>query len=699
MNIILKKSLSSALVLTLLSTAAIDTAYADNTGNVSAGAANTVDLKSEDISFEYVSTAYNGQALKPAVTVTSNGVMLTENTDFTVSYPADCVNAGVKTISIIGIGGYSGSFSATYEIKPLDVSTNSVDFSAAASSCRYNGFEQIPEFTLKANGITIPKDSYTTVFSNNINASDKASGEFTFSGNFTGKRTAEFTISKAERDDIDIELNVHPGERVNYDLSFLLPDGASFGTPRYFSLDFPDGGRPIIAFNELRFICGALESDTSISVPVIGANNFVDFYVNVYLTIYEKTVPKLVINPIVREYNGDDISSDELPTSGCYAEVNGTKIEGEWTFWKDVSGEPHTALPFVFTFEPSDDRYDSVDGIVFITVNKIAAKDFSVRLNVSQIAVGKNPILTVSGVPEDRVDELQITCGNANGDFSFSEYHSPYRDDLDLRYKLSFPYNDGIYTVTASLPEDEYHAAASSSCTVTVGDYVPPEEQLPDKITTDKELSDMIAAAPMNGFVSAIGMRSIPKELVKAAAAKRLTLEVKLNDTYTWVFKMEKLSSALDLNLSSAVIPPVLTKRIGGTVACSFTVSEKNLGADTELRVTLKNSNDRFANLFYYNTNGDLEFVTCARIEADRTAELKLEKSGKYVVITDNETKLLGDINNDRVFNLSDIVEFLNMYANQAVPSGNIAKYDINRDSTVNLNDIITLLNIYVNRG
>lgn len=694
MNTILKKSLSSILAFTLLSTTAIYTSYANT---LTVFAAEPTALKSENISFEYITTVYNGQARKPKITVTSNGAALTENVDFTVSYPNDCINAGVKTVSISGKGNYAGSFSATYKIEPLDVSKSSVEFSATAEPCYYNGFGQVPDFTVKANGITIPNDSYTTAFSNNINASKNAACEFTFGGNFTGKRTAEFTISKTERDNIDVEIYAKPGERITYDLTSLLPEGASFGTPKYFYLDFPDDGRPVIAFNELSFTCGKLDSDTSISVPVTGAKNFGDFYVNVYLTKSDKIIPKLVIKPIVREYNGKEVDPGELPAAGCYAEVNGTKIEGKWTFWRPVSGEPHTAVPCVFLFEPSDERYVSVDGIVFVTTNKLTAKDFSAQLNNNQVALGKMPILTVSGVPEERKDRLRIEC-SAPEDFSYTEYHSPYlQEETELRYRLSFPYISGVYTVTALLPEDSFHAAAKASCTITVGDYVPPEEQIPDKVTTAEELSAMISAAPTNGFITAEGMRSISKELITAAAAKRLTLEVKLNDTYTWVFKTEKLNSSLNLNLGSAAIPSVLTEKIGGTTACAFTVNEKNLGSDAELRVTLKNTSDRYASLFYYNTNGTLDFVSCARIEADKTVDLPLQNSGKYIVITDNETKLPGDSDNNNVLTLSDIGDFLRMYINSKF-SDLEWKFDINHDGFIRIDDISALLNQYINK-
>lgn len=698
MNIFFKKALSYVLTISMFSAAlgAVKTAYAEET-DTSVSRAQTTELKSENISYEYVSAVYNGQAQKPKVTVRSNGAALTEGTDYTVSYPEDCTNAGVKTVSISGIGNYSGNFSATYLITSLDVSGEDVEFSAAAQPCVYSGLEIIPDFTVKANGITIPSDCYTVKCSNNIKASAGAVCEFTFKGNFAGKRQTAFTISKAARDDIDIEIPARPGERITYDLSALLPDGARFDTPRYFSLSFPDGGKPTIAFNELRLTCGDLTSSSTVSIPVIGADNFTEFYVNFYFEKNEKIVPTLVMKPIIREYNGKEITADDIISAGCYAEVNGVKIDGEWTVWRSTSVEPHTALPCSVTFDPSDERYASVEGVAFITIDKVHAKNFSVVVNRDRVELGKNPILTVTGYPEERKDELCIECDKPDG-FSFTEYHSPYQNESELRFKLDFPYNDGIYTVTASLPEDKYNSAVSGSCTITVGDYVPPEEQIPDKVTTDSELSEMISAAPMNGFITAEGMRSVSKANIAAAAAKRITLEVRLNDTYTWVLKTEKLNTALDLKLGSAAIPVVLTEKIGGVSACSFTISEKNLSADTELRVTLNNSQKNgFANLFYYNSNGELDFVSCARVEADNTAELTLAGSGKYVVITDTETKMFGDIDNNRVFNLQDITTLLNAYVNNRYSPGKLYKYDINRDGEFRLNDITALLSYYVN--
>lgn len=668
-----------------------------------ANTAEKTELKSENIKFEYLSSSYNGKPQKPKITVISGGKTLTEGTDFAVNYPADCINVGLKTVSVSGLGAYSGSFSATYRIEPLDVSKSDVKFTAEADPCTYNSFAQTPDFRVTANGIEIPDSDYTKRYSNNVNATNSAVCDLTFTGNFTGKRRCTFAISKAEHHDLDIEIPVNMAKangsyEFTYDLSGLLPNGAYFGAPNYSIWDFPKD-KPTVAFNELHCtVCEGVDSAV-VGVPVLGADNYSGFSINFYFKESEKIFPELVIKPIIREYDGKSVTEDELAKAGCYAHVNGKIIEGRWIFWQSLSAEPHAAMPVVCTFQPDDPAYESVDGIAYVTVNKIAAPEISVRLSSSQVDYDDEPILTVIGVPEDWIDLLSIECSPSSDGFSYEEYPSK----SGLKFTLTPPYERGIYTVTASLPEDEHHFSASASAEINVGNYVPPEQQIPDKITTEDELAKLIAAAPSNGFAAAQGMRSLSSANLKAAAQKRLTLEVKLNDTYTWVLQTSKLPenpTPLDLELGTAVIPSVLTEKLGGTAANSFTVTEKNFGNAAELRVTLKDpKKDKYANLFYYNSAGELEFSSCARIEADNTVKLPVTRSGKYIIITDNETMLFGDINNDGKFSLDDLREFLYIYANGLSTPDKLGKHDINGDGKLSLNDLIELLNIYVNRS
>ncbi len=61
------------------------------------------------------SQAYTGSAITPTVTVTYDGATLTEGTDYTVAY-SNNVSPGTATVTITGIGGYTGSTSVTFTI-------------------------------------------------------------------------------------------------------------------------------------------------------------------------------------------------------------------------------------------------------------------------------------------------------------------------------------------------------------------------------------------------------------------------------------------------------------------------------------------------------------------------------------------------------------------------------------------------------
>ena len=65
---------------------------------------------------------YNGEKHenKPTVTDTNTKATLEENKDYTLSYSDDVVNVGTVTVTIKGIGNYTGEFTKTYEITPRE---------------------------------------------------------------------------------------------------------------------------------------------------------------------------------------------------------------------------------------------------------------------------------------------------------------------------------------------------------------------------------------------------------------------------------------------------------------------------------------------------------------------------------------------------------------------------------------------------
>ena len=72
---------------------------------------------------------YNGQPQIPSsnqIIVSVNGRQLTEGTDYTYSFLGDTTNAGTVTVVVTGKGKYTGSATATYEIKPKEINLTTV---------------------------------------------------------------------------------------------------------------------------------------------------------------------------------------------------------------------------------------------------------------------------------------------------------------------------------------------------------------------------------------------------------------------------------------------------------------------------------------------------------------------------------------------------------------------------------------------
>lgn len=641
------------------------------------------ELKSENISFEYLTTSYNGQEQRPEITVTSGGKTLTPNIDFTVSYPEDCKSVGKKTVTINGIGGFSGSFSATYIITPLDLSSENIEVSITAEPCYYNGYPQTPRLTVKAAGLTLTENDYTALFSDNTNPSDKAVCELFFKGNFTGKRAANFTVSKGKIGELVISIPVHQNDTVTYDLTPILPEGATLGKPIYYSWNFTDEGEPRVLFNELKFNCDRISDSTGISVPVVNSKYYEDFTVVFYANVTNNIIPKLTVKDISRAYNDEPVTPDELTAAGCYAEVGGKRLDGTWSFWTEPSGEICSSIPYTVSFTPSDPRYERVEQFCLVTISKNKPAPIAMSADKSATESGGTIQVTVSNIPEKLADNVLLSADFIEGDY-FTVTDVPSFSDTKRIFEITCPYRSGLYTITAEIPETATSVAVRSSIKIAVGDVTPPNQT---HITTETELSELIEKAAVSGTVNATGIQSISAPLVKAAAAKNLTLEVSVSDSCVWLIDMKNRASALDLSLKNALIPPVLVEKIGGVQEHAFTVLDKTLSG-SKLRVSV--SDGKFANLFYYNTDGTLSFVSCAAVGKDKTAVLEIGDAGKYVVITDDETKLFGDINNDCNVNSLDILMLVNAVLEGIEPPS----YDLSGDGHVNALDILRLVNL-----
>ena len=138
---------------------------------------------------------YTGSKLKQSgLAVKLNGVLLENGTDYTAVYTNN-INKGTATVTVRGIGKYTGSISKKFTIKARAV-TPTVTLSKTAYT--YTGTAKKPQVTVTAGKKQLTE---TTDYTVTWPAGRKAAGTYTvkvtLKGNYSGSNTADFKIKKA----------------------------------------------------------------------------------------------------------------------------------------------------------------------------------------------------------------------------------------------------------------------------------------------------------------------------------------------------------------------------------------------------------------------------------------------------------------------------------------------------------------------
>ena len=122
------------------------------------------------VALSSTSFTYTGSEQKPAVTVTDTdtNTPLTLNTDYQVIYPTDAISQGTKTITVKGIGNYTGEVAKTYSIGLLSLNDASVTLNEL-SSYVYDGLEKKPTVREVTVGtMVVPTTGYTVSYPDDL---------------------------------------------------------------------------------------------------------------------------------------------------------------------------------------------------------------------------------------------------------------------------------------------------------------------------------------------------------------------------------------------------------------------------------------------------------------------------------------------------------------------------------------------------
>ena len=182
-----------------------------------------VNMISDDTASWYLPSSYfvfDGTEHKPSVHLKVNNKLLTEGTDYEITYDGDLINAGTVKLTVTGIGVYTGSVETTYNIQKLSMSNAS--FSVAPAY--YTGSEVTPEVTVTHSGKTLVKDrDFIVTYHNNIEPSSYYNSPWVVIdgiGNYQEYVTKSFTINRADISSCTVTLS---DESLTYTGSSLRP--------------------------------------------------------------------------------------------------------------------------------------------------------------------------------------------------------------------------------------------------------------------------------------------------------------------------------------------------------------------------------------------------------------------------------------------------------------------------------------------
>lgn len=196
----MKKSLSviSSLLFAVLCLGFAFNAYAQDV--TALNDANTV------ISISEQNYVYDGTPKTPAVSVYYNGILLSENVDYSLTY-SDFVIAGTAKVTVTGINSYTGSVTKEYTIKPITLNSKNLSVTFDKTSLVYNGSAVHPVMYVSFNGQPLIQDvDYKVSYSKN-DAPGRATVKITGIGNFAGSVSKTFIILPQKVNSVSIAKN------------------------------------------------------------------------------------------------------------------------------------------------------------------------------------------------------------------------------------------------------------------------------------------------------------------------------------------------------------------------------------------------------------------------------------------------------------------------------------------------------------
>lgn len=249
------------------------------------------------------SFTYNGNAIMPDVTVSLEGFDLIENTDYTVAY-SDNTDAGEATATVTGMGNYSGEVGKSFTINPAPLTIADATVSSKTYDGKTDGTAESVSFDGVPGGqsLALNTDYTATVEYDDPNAGTGRTATVTvtlINPNYSFGDDETVAIYRLENQTIEkaaYEGNKKAAGNIMANSSLYsvqlppIPDGASYGTPKYTGDN--DTVTDLRIENGILYYTGGsnIRKDLAyfVAVPVTNAVNYLDYNITVSLTSSDK---------------------------------------------------------------------------------------------------------------------------------------------------------------------------------------------------------------------------------------------------------------------------------------------------------------------------------------------------------------------------------------------------------------------------
>ncbi len=256
---------------------------------------------------------YNGKDRKQEPIVKSDGVGLVKGRDYELSYGEDTVNAGAVTVTVKGIGNYSGTVTRTYEITKREVKLSSNTCSKV-----YDGSALTDPVVVETG-----KDTFVPGEVSNIRATGSITNPGTVVNAITFDKGEKFNENNYVIEYACGKLTVTPKNVAAKGMKVQTPSDTVYnGKKQEFEPVVTDGSKTLVkgVDYDLSFSDDAVNAGT-VTITVAGKGNY-GGTASVQYKI-EKRPVTLVSNGHTRNYNGSPLEDDAVVVTSEYNFVDG----------------------------------------------------------------------------------------------------------------------------------------------------------------------------------------------------------------------------------------------------------------------------------------------------------------------------------------------------------------------------------------